>query len=59
MKYLKIIYLWRWVFIMSRSRFTSEQKVRVCREYLSCKKSAIQLATELDLGKSGGNSIRE
>lgn len=44
---------------MSKSSFTYEQKVRVCTDYLSGKKSAIQLATELNLGKSGSNHIRE
>lgn len=44
---------------MSKSSFTSEQKIRACTEYLSCKKSAIQLATELNMGKRGCNRIRE
>jgi transposase-like protein len=44
---------------MAKSSFTSEQKIRVCTEYLSCKKSAIQLATELNMGKRGYNHIRE
>ena len=44
---------------MSKSSFTSEQKFRVCTDYLSGEKSAIQLATELNLGKRGSNRIRE
>jgi transposase-like protein len=44
---------------MSKSSFTSEQKIRVCTEYLSCKKSAVQLAAELNMGKHGRNCIRE
>ena len=44
---------------MFKSSFTSEQKIRVCTEYLSCKKSAVQLAAELNMGKNGNIRIRE
>lgn len=39
-------------------KYTVEQKIKACEEYLSSKKSAIQIAAELELGKSGDNTIR-
>lgn len=44
---------------MSRkAKYTTEQKVKACEEYLSAKKSAIQIAKEFNMGKYGDNIIR-
>ena len=39
-------------------KYTFEQKVKACEEYLSGKKSAKEIAQELSMGKSGPNMIR-
>jgi len=43
---------------MAKPKYTSEQKIKACEGYLSGKKSAIKLAEELNLGKSGDHRIR-
>ena len=43
---------------MSKSRFSIEQKIQACQEYISGKKSAKQIANELNLGKQGNISVR-
>ena len=43
---------------MSRkAKYSPEQKVQACIDYLSGKKSAIQIAGELEMGKGGKNRI--
>lgn len=44
---------------MYEPRFTPEEKIQACIEYLSGNKSAIQLVTELKLGKNGKTRILE
>lgn len=46
-------------FFMYKPRFTPEEKIQASIEYLSGKKSAIQLVTELKLGKNGKTRILE
>lgn len=41
-----------------KAKYTVEQKVKACEEFLSGKKSATQIAIELELGKSGGDKVR-
>ena len=41
-----------------KARYTEEQKIKACEEYLSSKKSAIEISKELQLGKSGADKIR-
>lgn len=43
---------------MSKSRFSVEQKIRACQEYISGKKSAKQIANEFNLGKQGNIIVR-
>jgi len=38
---------------MSKSKFSAEQRIQACQEYISGKKSAIQIANDLNLGKQG------
>lgn len=38
---------------MSKSKFSAEQRIQACQEYISGKKSAAQVANELNLGKGG------
>jgi len=45
-------------FFMAKPKYTSEQKIKACEDYLSGEKSANKLAKELNLGKKGDNSIR-
>jgi len=42
---------------MSKSKFSTEQRIQACLEYLNCKKSATQIAHELNLGKQGQGTI--
>lgn len=42
---------------MSKSRYSLQQKVTACQEYITGQKSALQLAKELKLGKGGDNTI--
>jgi len=42
---------------MSRSRFSTEQRKQACLEYITGKKSATQIANELDLGKHGQGTV--
>ena len=42
-----------------KSKYTKEQKIKACQEYLSGSKSATQIATQLNMGKTGDHSIRE
>ena len=42
-----------------KTKYTVEQKVKACEEYLSGKKSAAKIASELEMGKRGKNKIRE
>ena len=45
---------------MSRKiRYSPEQKTRASSDYLSCKKSANQIAIELNMGKRGAAKVRE
>ena len=43
---------------MSKSRFSIEEKLQACQEYISGQKSATQIANELNLGKQGKVSVR-
>lgn len=44
----------RWDFIMSRkNKYTVEQKVKACEEYLYGSKSAVQIAHDLHMGDNG------
>lgn len=45
-------------FFMSKSKFSAEQKIQACREYISGEKSATQIANELNLGKQGKIRVR-
>lgn len=45
-------------FFMSKSKFSTEQKIQACREYISGEKSATQIANELNLGKQGKIRVR-
>lgn len=45
-------------FFMSKSKFSTEQRIRACQEYISGKKSAARIANELNLGKRGENTVR-
>lgn len=42
-----------------KAKYTVEQKVKACEEYLSGKKSAAKIANELEMGKQGKGKIRE
>ena len=42
---------------MSKNRYSMEQKIKACQEYIIGQKSALQLAKELDLGKGGESTI--
>lgn len=42
---------------MSRSKFSTEQRKQACLEYISGKKSATQIANELNLGKQGQGTV--
>ena len=42
-----------------KAKYTFEQKLKAVQDYLSGKKSAAEIASELDMGKYGGNRIRE
>lgn len=41
-----------------KAKYTLEQKVKACEDYLQGRKSAIQIARELNMGKQGKNIIR-
>ncbi|WP_349081971.1 hypothetical protein [Clostridium butyricum] len=43
---------------MSKSKYSSEQKIKASITFYSGKKSASQLANELNLGKRGEQTIR-
>lgn len=43
---------------MSKSKFSTEQRIQACQEYISGNKSATQIANELNLGKQGKVRIR-
>ena len=45
-------------FFMSKSKYSSEQKIKASITFYSRKKSASQLANELNLGKRGEQTIR-
>lgn len=40
-----------------KNKYTKEQKVKACEDYLTGKKSAIQIAQELNMGKSGKSKV--
>ena len=42
-----------------KQKYTVEQKVKACEDYLSNKKSAIMIARELSMGKYGRRKIYE
>lgn len=42
-----------------KAKYTPGQKVQACEDYLSKKKSAKQIARELDMGKHGDDKIRD
>ncbi|MBQ1899925.1 MAG: transposase [Erysipelotrichaceae bacterium] len=42
-----------------KAKYTPEQKVQACEDYLSGKKSAIQIARDLNMGKHGKVRVRE
>ncbi len=44
-------------FFMSRSKFSAEQRIKACQEYISGRKTATQIANELNLGKQGNTSV--
>ena len=41
-----------------KAKYTLEQKVKACEDYLQGRKSAIQIARELNMGKQGKTIIR-
>ena len=43
---------------MSKSKFSTEQRIQACQEYISSEKSATQIANELNLGKQGKIRVR-
>lgn len=45
-------------FFMPKSKFSTEQRVQACQEYISGKKSAAQIANELNLGKRGNSTVQ-
>lgn len=45
-------------FFMSKSKFSTEQRIQACQEYISGKKSAAQIANELNLGKQGERTVQ-
>ena len=52
--------LQRWDFYMGRkAKYTKEQKVKACKDYLSGRKSASKIAIELNMGKRGRDLVRE
>ena len=42
-----------------KAKYTFEQKLKTVQDYQSGKKSAVDIAFELDMGKNGDNRIRE
>ena len=42
-----------------KSNYLPEQKVQACEDYLSGRKSAVQIAQQLNMGKRGENHIRQ
>ena len=42
-----------------KAKYTFEQKLKAAQDYLSGKKSAADIAFELDMGKYGDNRIRQ
>ena len=42
-----------------KAKYSSEMKVKACEDYLSRRKSAIQIARELDMGKHGRRLVME
>ena len=42
-----------------KAKYTFEQKLKTVLDYQSGKKSAVDIAFELDMGKNGDNRIRE
>ena len=52
--------LQRWDFYMGRkAKYTKEQKVQACEDYLSGRKSAEQIKIELNMGKCGVGLVRK
>lgn len=41
-----------------KAKYSTEQKIQACIEFISSKKSAIQIARELEMGKNGDDKIR-
>ena len=42
-----------------KAKYSPEQKVKACEDYLSGRKSAIQIARELNMGKNGNDTVFE
>ncbi|WP_407385030.1 hypothetical protein [Holdemanella porci] len=42
-----------------KSKYTKEQKVQACEDYLSGRKSAEQIKIELNMGKCGAGLVRK
>lgn len=42
-----------------KAKYTSEQKIQACEDYLSGRKSALVIARQLNMGKGGDKEIRE
>jgi len=42
---------------MSKNKYSLEQKIKACQEYITGQKSALQLAEELSMGKGGENTV--
>ena len=42
-----------------KAKYTKEQKVQACEDYLSGRKSAEQIKIELDMGKCGAGLVRK
>ncbi|MBR2684500.1 MAG: transposase, partial [Erysipelotrichaceae bacterium] len=42
-----------------KAKYSAEQKVQACEDYLSGKKTAIQIARELGMGNYGDDKIRD
>lgn len=52
--------LQRWDFYIGRkTKYTKEQKVQACEDYLSGRKSAEQIKIELNMGKCGARLVLE
>ncbi|MCI6380791.1 hypothetical protein ACTQX5_09160 [Faecalicoccus sp. LCP19S3_E3] len=42
-----------------KAKYTKQQKVQACEDYLSGRKTAIQISVELNMGKRGDDRVRK